>query len=128
MVVVVSYGCWLIGWCRSVVGRGRPPPFRRSWILVILVALVTCAMAAIAGFGVLDIAANLTLVRVPPLLSPFPRLLAVAAVVFLPQLYCYLLSLLLLLCLLPRVLTATWRATPELLPQLAPPRSCSCSV
>jgi hypothetical protein len=111
-MVVVSYGCRLIGWCQSVVGRGKPPPFRRSWILVTLVAYV---MAVIAGFGVVDVAANLGLVRVPPLLSPFLRLLAVAAAALLHQLYCYLLSLLLLLCLLPPVLPATWRATPELL-------------
>lgn len=57
----------------------------------------------------LDVVANLSLVRVL-----FPRLLAVAAVVLPHKLYCYLLSLLLLLCLLPSVLTATWGATPEL--------------
>jgi uncharacterized membrane protein len=72
-------------------------------------------MAAIAGFGVVDIAANLSLVRVPPLRSPFLRLLAIAAVVLPHQLNYYLLSLLLLLCLLPPILTTTWRATPELL-------------
>jgi hypothetical protein len=48
-------------------------------------------MAIIAGFTVVDVAVNLSLVRLPPLLSPF---------------YCYLLSLLLLLCLLLPVLTA----------------------
>jgi hypothetical protein len=64
---------------------------------------------------VLDVAANLSLVRLPPLRSPFPRLLAVAAAILPYQLYYYLLSLPLLLCLLPPVLTATWRVTPELL-------------
>jgi hypothetical protein len=67
-------------------------------------------MAPIAGFGVVHVAA-LSLVRVPPLLSPFPRLLAVAAAVLPHQLYYYLLSLLLLSCLLPPVLTAKWSAT-----------------
>jgi hypothetical protein len=111
MVVVVSHGCWLIGWCQSVVGScgGKPPPVCRSWILVILVA---CVMVAITGFRVVGVAANLSLVQVPPLLFPFLRVLAVV----LPhQLYCHLLSLLLLLCLLPPVLTAEWRAMPELL-------------
>jgi hypothetical protein len=70
-------------------------------------------MAAIAGFGALDVAA-LSLVRVPALLSPSPRLLAVAAAGLPHQLYCYLLSLQLLSCLLPPVLTATSRATLEL--------------
>jgi hypothetical protein len=60
-------------------------------------------------------AAIVSFVRLPPLLSPFPRLLAVAAIVLPYQLYCYLLSLQLLLYLLPAVLTITWRATPELL-------------
>jgi hypothetical protein len=44
-------------------------------------------MAAIIGFGVLDIATNLSLVRLPPLLSPFPRLLAVATIILSYQLY-----------------------------------------
>jgi len=72
-------------------------------------------MAIIAGFGVVDVAANLSLIQVPPLLSLFLRLLAVAAAVPPRQLYYHLLSLLLLLCLLSLVLTTKWRATPELL-------------
>jgi hypothetical protein len=62
-------------------------------------------MAAIIGFGVLDITANLSLIRLLPLLSPFPRLLAVTAAVLPYQLYYYLLLLQLLLYLLPVVLT-----------------------
>jgi len=63
-------------------------------------------MTAITGFGVLDIAANFSLVRLPPLLSPF---------LWLPHQLCHLLSPLLLLCPLPPALPAKWRATPELL-------------
>lgn len=70
-------------------------------------------MAAIAGFRVVDVAANLSLVQMLPRLSPLLGLLPAAAI---PphQLYCYLLPLLLLLYLLP-VLTAKWKATLELL-------------
>ena len=58
MVVVFIYGCWLIGWCQSVVGRygGKLPPFCRSWILVILVA---CVVTVITAFGVVVVAADL---------------------------------------------------------------------
>lgn len=69
MVVVVIYSCWLIG--QSVVGRcgGKLPPFCRSRILVIFIARI---MAAITGLGEVDVAiADLSLVRVPPLLSSF---------------------------------------------------------
>jgi hypothetical protein len=72
-------------------------------------------MALIAGFGEVDIATNLSLNQVPPLLSPFPRLLAIAAAVLPYLLYYYLLSLLLLSCLLPPDLTMTSRATPKLI-------------
>jgi hypothetical protein len=106
-VVVVSYGYWLVGYRQTVHGRGKPLPFCRSWILVLIVA---CVVATIAGFGVVDVAANLSLV----LLSQFLWLLAVAAAALRHQLYRYLLSLLLALCLLS-VLTAKWRATVELL-------------
>jgi hypothetical protein len=68
-------------------------------------------MAATASFGVVDIAANLSLVRLPPLLSLFLRLLAVAAIALYYLLYYYLLLLLLLSYLLPPVLTTKWSAT-----------------
>jgi hypothetical protein len=73
-------------------------------------------MTAFASLGIVDVAADLSLIQVPPLLSSLLRLLIVVALPH--RLYCYLLSLLLLLLLLwllPPVLTAKGRATTKLL-------------
>ena len=68
MVVVVIYGCWLIRWCQSIVGRcgGKVSPFCRSWILVIFVA---CVITAITTFEVVIAAGLFKPVLVPPLLT-----------------------------------------------------------
>jgi hypothetical protein len=71
-------------------------------------------MTAIAVFRVMNIAANLFICAlVLPLLSSSLRLLIIVILSY--RLYCYLLSLLLLLWLLPSVLTLKWRAMSELL-------------
>src|ERR1700693_4489825 len=56
----------------------------------IRVTLLVCIIATIAGFGCIYVAANLSLVWVPPPLSPFPLLLAAAAVALPHYLYSYL--------------------------------------
>jgi hypothetical protein len=62
----------------------------------------------------MNIAANLFICAlVLPLLSLSLRLLIIVILSY--RLYCYLLSLLLLLWLLPSVLTLKWRAMSELL-------------
>lgn len=115
MVVVVIYGCWLILWCQSVVGRygAKLLPFCRSWILVILVA---CIVTAIAAFRMVVVAADLFIPLMLMLFSLRLSLLIIAVIFLLPyRFYYYLPSLLLLLWLFLLVLTVKWSATSKLL-------------